>query len=886
MKTYILLCSVLSAVNAININLSSSESVVWTFVNSNRSILAKADVPGGIYSDLQANGIIGNILVEDNDVVTRWVAHELWTYTAQFNVSKKDILNSRVVHLVFEGVDTVAFISLNDDTPIGSVNNMFVRYVFDIKEKLQEGPNELKVSFLSPIAAAKARSDKHFAAPECVPSVYNGECHVNQIRKMQASFSWDWGPAFPSVGIWRPVYIEAYNAAILRSVTTHITKKEEEWALVIKVYFETSMKKTQITGILSATLELEGKQTVKKWIPVYETSQTDGTFVVDLDLKVSENQVRTWWPNGYGEQPLYELVVHFVSDTYSNESSHKSIMVGFRTVELVQRDAAEVLGNTTAGTGLTFYFMVNGHPLFMKGSNWIPSNILPELGETQTEVVDNLLKSARDAHMAMLRVWGGGVYESDYFYEKCDQLGILVWQDFLFACAMYPTDIDFINTVQEEIEQNILRLQHHPSIAIWAGNNENEAALVGNWYDTTPKFEKYKNEYIKLYVETIRPIVQDLDPGRRYLVSSPSNGLESEQENYISHNPYDPHYGDTHYYNYLADNWNMMTYPKTRFASEYGFQSLPSLVTMRTATNNSKDFSLDSHYSIHRQHSPNGYSFIELQMNSRMKLHKDDPKYFEKFVFYSQISQAMAIKTETELYRQDQANWYTMGALYWQLNDVWQAPSWSSIEYTGRWKMLHYFAKDFFAPVLVSPRLDSTGEMEVYLINDRFVPVLDAKITIQFYNWSSPSPILTKQYPASCEPLTATLLRNIDGTFMDYKREEIFVKFSLLATGVRSPSNYVFPVPLKHVTTLKKPHIEILVSNFVMRRHHQNLEYTVQIRVDTVVAFLWLETELEGRFEENGLIVTEPQIIVKFLCKDHVSPRILENSITTQYYLN
>ncbi|KAH9639264.1 hypothetical protein HF086_014128 [Spodoptera exigua] len=871
MKTYILLCSVLAAVNAINIDLSSSDSVVWTFLNSNRSILGKADVPGGIYTDLQANGVIGNILAGDNDVRTRWVAHELWTYTGQFNVSKEVILNSRVLHLVFEGVDTAAFISLNDN-PIGSVNNMFVRYVFDIKDSLQEGSNELKVFFLSPIQTAKVRSDKYFTAPECVPAEYNGECHVNQIRKMQASFSWDWGPAFPSVGIWKPVYIEAYNTAIIRSLTTHITKQKEEWALNIKAYLETSMRKTQITGMLSATLELEGKQTVKKWVPVYETSQSDGTFVVELELKVSE--------------PLYELNVLFASDTSLNETSHKRIMVGFRTVELVERDASEVLGNTTAGTGLTFYFKVNGYPLFMKGSNWIPSNILPELGESETEVVDNLLKSAQDAHMAMLRVWGGGVYESDYFYEKCDQLGILVWQDFLFACAMYPTDSDFISTVQGEIEQNILRLQHHPSIAVWAGNNENEAALVGNWYGTRQNFEKYQKDYIKLYVETIKPIVQDLDPGRRYLVSSPSNGLESEKENYISHNPYDPHYGDTHYYNYLADNWNMMTYPKTRFASEYGFQSLPSLATMRTATNNSEDFSVDSNYSIHRQHSPNGYSFIELQMNSRMKINEDDPKYFEKFVFYSQISQAMAIKTETELYRQDQANWYTMGALYWQLNDVWQAPSWSSIEYTGRWKMLHYFAKNFFAPVLVSPRLDSTGEMEVYLINDRFVPIMEAKITMEFFNWSSPAPILTKQYPASCGPLTATLQPNIDKTFMGYKTEEIFAKFTLQAPGVQSPPNYVFPVPLKHVTTLKKPHIEVLVSNFVMRRQRRSLEYSVQIRVDTVVAFLWLETTVDGRFEQNGLIVTEPQISVKFFCKEHVSPRILENSITTQYYLN
>ena len=193
------------------------------------------------------------------------------------------------------------------------------------------------------------------------------------------------------------------------------------------------------------------------------------------------------------------------------------------------------------------------------------------------------------------------------------------------------------STVKEEIEQNVIRLQHHPSIAVWAGNNENEVALRGNWYDTNHSFDKYKADYIKLYVETIKPIVEDLDPGRRYLVSSPSNGLQSEKEGYIAVNPYDPHYGDTHYYNYLADNWNMMTYPKTRFASEYGFQSLPSLKTMKTATKNEEDLSLNSKFSKHRQHSPNGYSFIQTQMESRMKLDSNDPKYYEKFVFYSQV---------------------------------------------------------------------------------------------------------------------------------------------------------------------------------------------------------------------------------------------------------
>uniref|UniRef100_A0A2A4JXF5 beta-mannosidase n=1 Tax=Heliothis virescens TaxID=7102 RepID=A0A2A4JXF5_HELVI len=885
MQTFVLLCSVLTIVNTKIIDLSSSDNVSWTFVNNNRTISGNATVPGGIYTDLHSAGIIGDILFEDNDVRTRWVAHDVWSYTAMFNVSSKD-LEAKVIHLVFEGLDTSGFITLNEHMPIGSFNNMFVRYVFDIKDKLQEGMNELNVSFLSPIATAAIRSNKVFTAPDCVPAVYNGECHANQMRKMQASFGWDWGPAFPSVGIWRPVYIELYNGAIIRSVTTHISKVESYWNLKLKVYLESSQNKTVVAGVLSATLQLEGKQTLKKWTQVNEMTAADGTLVVDLSMHITDNLVRLWWPNGYGEQPLYELTLQFTSDGYPDESPYKKINVGFRTVELVESDASEILGNGTAGRGLTFYFKVNDYPLFMKGSNWIPSNILPELGESKMDVVDNLLEAARDVNMAMIRVWGGGVYESDYFYDKCDQLGILIWQDFLFACSMYPTDTDFISSVEEEIEQNVLRLQHHPSIAVWAGNNENEVALRGNWYDTFSSFEKYKSEYIKLYVDTIKPIVEDLDPGRRYLVSSPSNGLESERENYIATNPYDPHYGDTHYYNYFADNWDMDVYPKTRFASEYGFQSLPSLKTMRTATNNDEDFHVHSKYSEHRQHSPNGYSNIEAQIMKRMKLDEHDPKYFEKFVFYSQISQAMAMKTETELYRQDQANWYTMGALYWQLNDVWQAPSWSGIEYGGKWKMLHYFAKSFFAPVLVSPRLYATDEIDVYLINDRFVPITDAWITVDVYNWSSAGPISTRQFSARAEPLSSKLQENVAVNLSSYVKEEVFIRFTLQAPGVKSPPNYVFPVPLKSAVGLRKPNIQILVANFVTRRQHESLEFTIHIRVDTVVPFLWLETDIDGRFEENGLIVTEPQSIVKFLCDTRVSPRVLQNSIKLQYYVN
>ncbi|CAG4954197.1 unnamed protein product [Parnassius apollo] len=861
---------------------SWNKHVVWTLCNNNNTQVA-GTVPGGVYSDLQKAGVISDILSGFNDIQTRWVAYDTWTYTGHFEVGHHD-LETSIVNLVFEGVDTVAFVELND-VPIGTTHNMFVRYVFDVKQHLKIGKNELKVSFASPVEVARNRSKKHFAAPDCVPDVYNGECHANQIRKMQASFSWDWGPAFPSVGLWKPVFIELYDGAIIRSVTTHTEQKEQNWELRIVVHVESGTTKKHVTGYLSASLTVDGPQTIKIARKVDVVTRDDGTGELELNMTVSLNDISLWWPNGFGDQTLYDLEVSLKTHEKGEEICQKSVKIGFRTLEVIEEDASNILGNTTAGKGLTFYFKINGYPIFMKGSNWIPANILPELGYDKS-TVDSLLTAASETHMSMLRVWGGGVYESEYFYERCDQLGILIWQDFLFACAMYPADPEFLDNVTDEIEQTVIRLQHHPSIALWSGNNENEVALRGNWYNTQAQFSKYKEEYIKLYVDTIKPIVENLDPNRRYLVSSPSNGLESEQEGYIAQNPYDPYYGDTHYYNYLSDNWDLNIYPNTRFASEYGFQSLPSLKTMSTATKNKEDYKLDSAYSKHRQHSPNGYDFIKDQINRHLKLDESDPKYFDKFVFYSQISQAMAMKAETEFYRQSQANWYTMGALYWQLNDVWQAPSWSSIEYGGKWKMLHYYAKSFFAPVLVSPRLLLTGAVDVYVINDRLVPLVDSKIIIEFYNWSSLIPFKSQEHPASAEMLCAAKQMSI--SLAEYSKDEIFLKFSLDIENVPySPHNFVFPRPLKEIKGLKQPHIKITVENNSFQNRFKGFRYVVNIEVDAVILFLWLETNsLDGRFLDNGFIVTQPRTKVDYIIQKHVSAQELERSITYQYYLN
>lgn len=854
----------------------------WTVTNGNKSIYIPATVPGGIYSDLMANNVIGDILYRFNDVSTRWVAYDTWNYTGVFYVNDEQHVKTSA-NLVFLGLDTFAQINLNGHY-VGYAENMFNRHIYPVAKYLQSGHNELTIAFASPIAVAKKLSTQYFVAPGCVPDEYNGECHANQIRKMQASFSWDWGPAFPSVGIWKSVSLEFTNDPVIRDVTTHLSEHSDStWRLNVSVYIDNPSLISN-GGQLEVELIAE-KGVIMKAVRSIDSSESESVRK-SIIMNIPKNTVKLWWPNGYGNQTLYDLRVAYRGSSYSEIGSRRSLRIGFRTIELIEEDIALHLNHS----GLSFHFKVNGYPIFMKGSNWIPGHILPELGYNP-EYVDKALEAAKETHMNMLRVWGGGVYESDYFYSKCDELGILIWQDFMFACAMYPANNSFLNSVSEEVKQNVIRLQHHPSIALWAGNNENEVALRGNWYATESQFGRYKQEYIKLYVTTMRPIVNHYDPERQYMVSSPSNGIESEREGFIAANPYDSHYGDTHYYNYISDGWSMATYPETRFASEYGFQGLPSLATMKSATNVSKDFEFDSEYFRHRQHSPSGYAAIELMFLRHLHLERTDPQYVDKFIYYSQISQAMVYKAETEFYRQSQADWFTMGALYWQLNDVWQAPSWSSIEYGGRWKMVQYFAKQFFAPILVSPRLLATNDITVYIINDDFTPITHANVVVDKFTYSSLIPIKSQTFNGNAKALSAQK-QNFMISIENTETEDFFYRFSLISQDNKalSPYNYIFPKSFKDVTNIKEPHIQITVKKNNNNKHQggaKDQEFNIHINVDNVVLFLWLEVEnITGHFENNGFIVTEAHLEVKFVSKDYISAEKLRNAIKFKYYSN
>ncbi|KAB0804244.1 hypothetical protein PPYR_01214 [Photinus pyralis] len=626
----------------------------WIVENQEKSLNLSAIVPGGIYSDLMRENMIEDVFYGFNDIETRWVSKMDWNYSTKFSVPE-DMMSYKTIKLVLEGVDTFSTIYLND-YKLGSTNNMFVKYTYNIKPYLKDHVNHLQVRFKSAVNKAKVlfeeQSKNYSVVPLCTPDEYNGECHVNHIRKTQASFSWDWGPAIPSMGIYKDIYLEGYNSAIIRDVTVKVQNNSANfWDIEVRVYLQPSQIK--IKGDMSVVVHTDNGEFLMKSENFILGKNEHGDYLVTLNGQIEKSRVKLWWPNGYGNQPLYSLVARY-NNVHNTEHSEKSIKIGFRTIDLCEDEVEN---------GNLFYFKVNNVPIYAKGSNNIPISILPELAQNEDNI-KFLLESAKDVHMNMIRVWGGGNYEADVFYELADEYGILLWQDFLFACNMYPATKEFLSNVRAEVRDQVRRLQHHASIIVWAGNNENRAALVQNWYGTADNYELFKYDYLKLYAETIKNELLHSDDTRPYLTSSPSNGRKAIEEDFESLNPQSNNYGDIHFYNYNNDGWNTEAYPIPRFSSEYGYQSLPSVDTLLTATNNPSDLLTTSEFLQKRQHLPEGFSKMDTLIGYQLTLpDKDCQDCYKEYIYKSQVVQAMSVKVETEFNRQWRSI-FTKGGLY------------------------------------------------------------------------------------------------------------------------------------------------------------------------------------------------------------------------------
>ncbi|XP_066487821.1 beta-mannosidase-like [Tiliqua scincoides] len=842
----------------------------WKLSNGNGSLSLSAAVPGCVHSALLRQGLVQDPYYRFNDLAYRWISLDNWTYSRIFKTPFK-VSTWQKVNLVFEGVDTVAQVVVNNVT-VGRTDNMFNRYSFDVSDVIKE-VNAIEVHFLSAVwyAAKQNSSYPYRVPPDCTPPVQNGECHVNFIRKAQCSFSWDWGPSFPTQGIWKDVRIEAFNFyhLIYFSVTPRYVQSSQQWNLLIESDFDVVSSKP-----------IPGYVTVH--VPELQTEQTQaiefhpGEGRIALLVKVNNSvALDTWWPRGHGNQTGYKMMTTFIIEGgYKIEKFSK---VYFRTVELVQEPIS-------GSPGLSFYFRINGVPIFMKGSNWIPADSFQDRVTSKT--LQLLLQSVVDANMNALRVWGGGIYEQDEFYDICDELGIMIWQDFMFACALYPTDQSYLNSIRAEITHQVKRLKSHPSIILWSGNNENEIAIASNWFSIpSAVMGIYKKDYVTLYVENIREIVLAEDKSRPYITSSPTNGLKSAEEGWLALNPDDTHYGDIHYYNYLQDCWDWTSYPRTRFASEYGFQSWPSFSTLEKVSIE-EDWSYNSNFSVYRQHSANGNDNMLKQANIHFKLPQgtDPLTNFKNTIYLTQIAQAQCIKLQTEFYRRSRSEiingeGHTMGALYWQLNDIWPAPSWASLEYGGKWKMLHYFAQDFFAPLLPVAH-EANDVLYIYSVSD-LRSDYKVTLTVRLHHWSSleSACILAEQSAIakaeSAVPIYNESISDLLKRCTNCSRQSCVLTFYLEDEDkLSSSTNYHFLSSLKNAVGLKKPQLTASVSQ-------EGDKFRLVLETTAIAPFVWLDAgNISGRFSNNGFLLAEKQKVIFFIPWEYTSVKELQESLS------
>jgi beta-mannosidase len=638
-----------------------------------------ATVPGCVHTDLLAAGQIPDPFYRDNETALQWIGQADWVYTRQFSAGP-ELLRVRRVVLRCEGLDTLATVIINGQ-PAGRADNMFRTWEFDVKGLLVAGANIIEIRFQSPEAYIAKMHAKRALIAWTAPNEMPGRSY---IRKEPCSFGWDWGPALPSFGIWRAIQIVGYDARLKDVLVEQDHSKRGRVGLAVSVAADGR------AGVRArSTLSLAGKVVAQG-----EGAVNSGNKGAPVELQVKSPKL--WWPNGMGAQPLYDLTVELLSaDGLTLDRQAKRI--GLRTLRLER---------TKDAWGQSFQFVANGVSFFAKGANWIPADSF--VTRLTREHYRRLLQDAAAVHMNMVRVWGGGIYEEDAFYDLCDELGLCVWQDFMFACASYPAfDADFTASVKAEAQDNVRRIRHHASLALWCGNNEIEAML----HTRVAKGETDWKEYDILFNKLLPAVVRKLDPQRDYWPSSPHSLGKARTCNV-------PTNGDAHLWGVWHGREPFEWYRgcEHRFNSEFGFQSFPAPATVESYTE-PRDRNITSFIMEHHQRSGIGNTVIMQYMLDWFRL----PRDFDMTLTLSQILQGMGVKYAVEHWRRSMPR--GMGTLYWQLNDCWPVASWSSVDYFGRWKALHHMAGRFFAPLLISGVEDKAkGTVDIHVTSDLLKP--------------------------------------------------------------------------------------------------------------------------------------------------------------------
>jgi len=777
----------------------------WRFRQAGKAEWRPATVPGCVHTDLLDNRLIEDPFYRDNEPKLQWIGKTDWEYELSFTVGP-DVLARRRLELNFEGLDTYANVTLNG-RPLLDADNMFRTWRVDVKNFLKPGANTLHIRFRSPVnevLPVMARLGYE------LPAVNDqGEKTSPHTRKAPYHYGWDWGPRFVTSGIWQPVTLEAWDDARLSDLRVTQNQLAKESAQL------TADVEVVSAGNSDAVIVVEDAATEK-----ITTSQpvklSEGTNRFALKLAIPNPSL--WWPNGLGPQTLYTLRARLV--IRNRPADELSTRIGLRTLELRQQpDKA----------GKSFMFVVNGVPVFAKGGNWIPADSFPT--RITRERYRHLLQSARDAHMNMLRVWGGGIYERDEFYELCDELGLMVWQDFMFACSMYPGDRQFLDSVRAEATDQVRRLRNHPSIVLWCGNNEVETAWMHwGWKERLPA--KLWDDYKKLFHGVLPEVVAQQDPSRPYWPSSPSSNLEDDADS--------QRMGDVHYWQVWHASRPFDEYEKQfpRFMSEYGFQSFPLIESVRAYTRPS-DHDIESPVMLAHQKHPRGNQLVREYMLREYP----QPKDFESFLYVSQILQAEGIRVGTEHMRRIMP--HNMGALYWQVNDCWPVASWSGIDYFGRWKAMHFYARRFFNDLLLSPH-EEDGRIKFYVVSDRTTRAraelrvrlldFDGRVLKETRTEIEVDPLTSKPYQSMAR---AELLRGHDTA-------RVFLHAELLVGGGAYSKNSVFFKPFKELA-LAPAKVTATTAGGAGRG-----DVIVTLKTDRLARGVHLSAEgLEGTFSEN-----------------------------------
>lgn len=738
----------------------------WRFKQVRLSNWYPATVPGVVHTDLLDNDIIEDPFFRLNERGLQWIDKEDWIYETTFDLPK-DLYNKKNIQILFNGLDTYADVYLNDEK-ILAANNMFRRWTVGVKGLLKEDKNILRVYFHSPIKVDITKWD-------ALPFPYMGGNDQSEnggvfdkklsvlARKAGYHYGWDWGPRLVTSGIWRPVIVEAWDNARIENIQIiqeKVSAKEAKVKTIVEVISDTDYKDAIINLIDDDS---------KKEFAKTQTDLKKGVNKINLEFTIKNPKL--WWSNGLGEAHLYNFQTSLLLN--NKEIDKQENKVGIRSIELINEDDK---------FGKSFYFKLNGVPVFMKGANTIPNdNFLPRVTK---ETYEKMVLDAVNANMNMLTVWGGGIYEDDYFYDLCDEHGILVWQYFMFSCSFYPAEGELLENIRHEAIDNVRRLRNHSCIAIWCGNNEVEDAWFG-WGWKRIYGEKYPqavdviwNQIDTLFHKVLPTIVNEQGSGIAYTPTSPYSRYGQLGND---------HEGDRHYWSVWHQKKPISDYniERSRFFSEYGFQSFPEFESVKIYAPEERDWNITSEVMMsHQRGGEHANKLIESYLlNEYYK-----PNDFRSFLYVGQLLQGDAIKTAIEAHRRDMG--YCMGTLFWQHNDCWPVASWSSRDYYGRWKAQQYFARKAYKEILVSP-IEKDGLLNVYIVSDKLKDT-KGKLTLKVMSFNGGViNEVEKQVILKANSSNIVFTQNVDKLLNGNKKEDLFINAVFKTEDNLYSNNYV-----------------------------------------------------------------------------------------------